>query len=527
LPVHELQLVLALQAYSIAGRLLVGERSLPPPHVLAGDFGVVYVDAGSRGDRLQGGFYAVKLALLARRHAGGGGVVESVFHPVPRAGSGDALPPVYVGAGGERVRQAATYIAELGSLLAVAAGYWSPWRGMGVDEPSRVLLVRHGPLLQMLSQYLSKPYHVEAREAERLLLYSGLDLREASWLLRLSHPCTSPTGGPNRNRVVLGLLALHLLDRLVVEALGRGYGVAGMVEDVSRSRLLVADAVAELVSSAAAGAGTLADAAAGIAGGVARAYASVRRLLGDCLCPSTDPTPFLLDTAGWSELLASMNATLVERLGGAGILSSPPPSRARLAAAASWSGALPQMSDSELLYTLHYLAGRGDSYPATPPMEHGARLEIVRYYLEERRELSCQKDAALQALQRLERLRYRYLAPTRPPRCQELQAEISSKGLQGVFKPCDLASLVTVPPAVRLEYVEGMRLSEEAVALTVYPARILVYGYPPQLLVVDRYSRISPAEMAFARELAEALVERLQPYTSFVRGWETRISTAF
>lgn len=508
---HGLQSLVAILSSGLASRLLLRKHDLPPPRVLTGGLGAAYFDASSRSFPLGLDAYLVKLAVLARIHSRRGGVEERVYHPVPVTGQG-VLPPLFLGRGGERVRQAAVYIVELAAMLAAilepSMVFW--------EKPSRILLVRHGPLLQMISHYVSKPYHVGEDEARRLLGYAGLEKSVIDELVEGARSCSS--GG----RVVLGLLALIILSRLVGEARRRGIGVAGMVEDVSRSHMLHAAMLARVIADLAArsgGAATLASMA-GRAVERCRDYYNApgnRRALDDCLCPTTSPSQLLGSRSEWDSLLAGLESVLQQRfrvgLRDAGI--------EEIEASLGWGGPLPSVSDPELLYTLYYLYD-GDRYPATAPLAHAARLKILSYYLSTASPLSCHRgsEALHEALRALRTIRYQYIAPVEPPTCKELFSLAAR--LPGI-RPCTLAGLQVVPPAIRLEYVEGTGLEEEARALALYPARILLYGYPSQLLVVDAYSRISPAELAGFREVAERLVERMQPYTVFIRGWEARV----
>ena len=510
MPLHGLQLVAGLIGHG-AGGLLAGASAVPSPSVLLEELGAVYVDAGSRGEPSGLDAYLVKLAVLVRRHSGGG-VSERVLHPVMRTKEG-VLPPILLGRGSERVRQAAVYVVELASLLAISR---RPGLVFGEDEPERLLLVRHGPLLQMISQYLSRPYVVEVEEARKLLYYAGLERGEAYELIDGSHPC-GPSGASSGS-VVLGLLALQILARLVREARRGRRGVAGMVEDVSRSRSLVAASLAGLLGSVSpdSGASTLSKAARKLRDKCMDYYEAGAQRVESCLCPSLAVDQLLDSRTEWEELLASTNRVLQERFG-YGLGNAP---RDYLEAAILWSGALPDITDSELLYTLYYMGAT--DYPATRPLSHTPRLRIIEYYASSNPLVKCTAGEIEALLGELSVLRYQYFSPVKPPSCTDLESAIASKGLG--LRPCELAALYAVPPAIRLEYVDGMPLVEHARALTVYPARIVLYGYPPQLLVVDQYSRVSLEEALAFHHLAEALVERLQPYTGFIRTWETRVA---
>lgn len=510
MPLHGLQLVAGLLGHR-AGSLLAGSSAIPSPSVLFEELGAVYVDAGSRSEPSGLDAYLVKLAILARRHSGSG-VSERVLHPVMKTKEG-ALPPILLGRGSERVRQAAVYVVELASLLAINR---RPGLVFGEEEPPRLLLIRHGPLLQMISQYLSRPYVVEVEEARKLLYYAGLERSEAYELIDGSHPCRPD--GLDSGHAVLGLLVLRVLAQLVEETRRGRRGVAGMVEDVSRSRSLVAASIAELLDSVSTDSGitTLSKPARKLRDKCMDYYEANAQRIESCLCPSLAVDQLLDSRTEWEELLASTNRVLQERFSYS--LGNAP--RDYLEAAVLWSGALPEITDSELLYTLYYMGAT--DYPATKPFSHSPRLRIIEYYTSSNPLVKCMASEIEGLLKRLSSLRYQYFSPVKPPSCGDLENAIASKGLG--LRPCELASLYAVPPAIRLEYVDGMPLVEHARALTVYPARIVLYGYPPQLLVVDQYSRVSLEEALAFHQLAEALVERLQPYTGFIRRWESRIA---
>ncbi|MEB2835827.1 MAG: hypothetical protein GSR80_000035 [Desulfurococcales archaeon] len=521
---HGLQLVAALLGTGAAGELMEGSSAIPPLEVLDGEFGVVYVDASSRGEPSGLNAYLVKLAILTRLHTPGG-VAERILHPLPTAEGGGELPPLLMGRGSENTKQAVVYAVELASLLAVAE---APEAYFGASPPRRLLLVRHGPILQMLSQYLSKPYIIDADDAVNALVYAGLERGRALEILEYTHPCEASDLGyrQNRNKSVLGLLIIRLLEDLVDKARERGYGLAGVVEDTSRSRSLVAAALASLLRARPPARGkTHRDWAKNWAESLRGAAEAVStEKMGDCLCLERELLGDLLAShKEWEEVLRAVKEVAVTRftinsieellIGG---------HEGELEASIIWSGVMPDMTDSELLYTLHYLTARKPpfDYPATRELSHSGRLAITRYYLEQKGLVRCGTAEWLErALGKLEAMRYRYLAPSDPPKCDDLAG--SRLGL----RPCELAELQTVPPAIRLEYLEGMEMLEEAVALTVYPARLVLYGYPPQLLVVDHYSRIKPSEAMAFHAIAGELARRLQPYGYFIRSWERRIAS--
>jgi len=523
LAVHGLQVVAALLGSRISDDIMISESELPRFDVLSdGEFGVAYFDAGSRDEPSGLNAYAVKLAVLARVYSGGDVVSERILYPLPKsASSGEVLPPIFVGFNRE-ARAAASYAIELAAMLATLE---DPRRIFKDYDVGKVLVVRHGPLLQVVSQYTARPYRVNVDEAEGLLAYAGLEQGRARELLEYAYECKG--NSKNRNRVVLGLLILALIAELAAKT-REGFGVAGIVEDVSRAHLLVATAVAKLIERARKQGGGGID-------GVRKLALALRDscvgyyteggdggLLEDCLCPDLDLLDLLDSRREWEELLARVESSLKQRFG----KDLWKASREEIEASLLWSGVDLGINDDELVYTLYYMAG--GIHPATRPVGHRARLKILEFYLEEKRgegkELSCYKEEDLKELiNRAESLVFEYMAPQRPPSCRELRKRVEELSLN--VKPCQLAELILTPPVVRLEYVEGMNLREEARALTLYPSMVTAYGYPSQLLLVDYHSRIGSIDISVLHQLAEKAGDRTKPYASFLRNWRLRVST--
>ncbi len=525
--VRPYQLLLALLEQHKPTDILADANSIPGVDALARDTTIFYVDAGSRGERAQADFYYLKLAVLARSNYRSQ-VEERVYHPLVKVG-GDTVPPLLVGRGGERARQAASYVVELAALLALSRQGPSLLASEGLGAPGRLILVRHGPLFQMVHHYTSKPYIVDVDDAVRLLEYAGLEPPLRRDLIDESYACSEDGRNVDRNKVVLGLLAITTLERLIEGALKDEYAVAGLVEDVSQSRLLVSATTARLVKSVLgrvsgtkSPVGLTAHLADEMRNTALKGFHNQGARITECL--SLDPGQLHQEADSrveWSQLATALSQGMLERFN----KNLEDAEVDELETIILWGRLAPDITDSELLYTIYYIAGGGDLYPAAKPLPHRPRLLLARYYLtgpQGRAKCYSEEDVE-NRLRKLERIVYQYAAPVRPPTCGEIMAMLSSQGLQGV-SPYDVAQLVSTPPAIRVEYVEGMPAVDELLALAIYPSRIVLYGYPPQLLVVDRFSRISPSETLAFRGIIEELAERVQPYTSFVRGWETRIT---
>ncbi|BES81670.1 hypothetical protein PABY_12370 [Pyrodictium abyssi] len=370
-------------------------------------------------------------------------------------------------------------------------------------------------------------FDVDRLIVEAVLGYAGLGPGEARELVDEGVLCDAS------GRVNLGLLLLSVLERLVELGRGGGFSPAGVVEDVSRSRVLVSGLLAELIWSALPRGGglTLVEkwalglfelAQAGWLG-----FLEELRSAGvepqDCFC-GEDPEPVLEGLGEWRQLVSAVHRELSTRFA---VVS--PQGPGVLEAAVYSSGAVPDYGDSELVYGLAYTRpwGSGAWVVTAPRPRRGLGPWLARS-LEEprhRRLVSCRSLEDLQ--RRVERIvgsvRYVYLVPAlpgEPPSCLELARRV--RGL----RPCDAAGLVSLPPAVRLEYVEGMRGWRELLAFLYYSSLVTLYGYPSQLLVVDKASRLHADEAAIVSELLEAMSKRLQPYTSFIRGWESRSALA-
>ncbi len=479
---------------------------------------VFFVDASAATARTAGGEASlVKLAVLHRRPQA---AWERLYAPLV---GGSGAPPVLYVPGGERIRQAIVYVVELASLLALARSQSLAGEPLG---PQRVL-IRHGPLVQQLAHYYSTAYDVEQGVAEVALRYAGLDTSLASRLVLRSRPRGAS------DRVNLGFLMGLLLDQIREETKNSGGSLlfAGVVEDTSRSRVLVADLLAEATLEAAQRyqPSTTRDMGSGVSSLVNGWAASYRRRRGhslsECLCdqsswPSADPMTLA------REFISPLQSELVSRFDTGIIQVSTLPPASMAAAALASSGALPDLTDSELLYNLVYfedcqtLGGPPCLY--TAPRSRAAVAEWARVSLGQRKRERLPTGVNEAMLADAPRsVKYSYMLVEKPPDCLELLQK--AQKLSGL-SACELAGLIDVPPAIRVEWMEpaDQAMRDRLLEALRQAARLVVYGYPPQLLVVDRASRVTLSEYLSLEVLVHELARRRQPYRGFLRGWEAR-----
>ncbi len=502
-----------------AGRVKVFTRRwprlLPAEGWPGGD--LFFVDASAVTARRQGGEASlVKLAVLHRRAGGWERLLA------PRIA--DGAPPVLYLGGGERLRQAMVYVVELASLLALSRA--ERLGGARLEGPR--ILVRHGPLLQQLSHYFSPVYDVDWDTGYAALRYAGLPAPEAASLLNESR-----AGGA---RINLGLLALRLLGGMAREAgarntrrSGEGLLFAGIVEDTSRSRVLVASLLAEIMVSRALGAGgggsridtdCLAERLLSRALDWSSSYGGVHGVdLSGCLCGDNPLASVAADDVA-RELVAPILEELRIRFRASLVGAEPlcPPLSLVEAAAAS-SGAVPDITDSELLYNLVYL-GLDPGAGFTAPRSRSAVAEWAAVSLESKRERLRPAEEPGELAWPARRVLYTYMLPDSPPSCRSLAAKARALGLQA----CSLSRLVTVAPAVRVEWLTPVDpgLLEGLLSAVYWASKLVLYKYPPQLLVVDAASRVTWSEYAGLERLAEEIARRRRPYSSFLRGWASR-----
>jgi len=428
-----------------------------------------YVDFGALGVRaLRGGGegFVLKGAVLERCDAGPR-VRERVLHPVVEAeGSRLSYLPVV---GGERLRQAAVYISELGVTLSLAR------RG-------RVLVVRHGALLQQIASYFNRVYDVDCDLLEVVLRYSLLgdeDVREIVRESRIRRP------GSRGNTCNAGLAILSLLRRLKEEA--SHATIAAVAEDLSRTRylslLVAAEAALAYAREPGLNASTLLEPAVEEAGGCLAhmglspqdARYDLARSLEELMASTLDP--------GASDSSAAVRGAAAG-LGRDGVIE------------AFYRGQLMDRlgvsSDVETLMVYRFLYGPRDE-PVTAVHDKGAlvypplKASMASNRIPEHSEHSVSEYDALEAVSGF---KFLYLTPDPTPTCRDLES-VSERLGRHVLEPLAAADLVKVRHPVKLEFVDSGRGIEKLVSHVYTQAIATLYGVPAPLIVVDQRSRVT------------------------------------
>ena len=489
---------------------------------------MLFIDAGTMSD--DRGF-VVKLALLTRLPERGK-VKESVYHPAPRIGEKWFLP-VFFSSANDKARQALTYLIELTAIYTALTNPKKVFK-KDVDE---AIVFRHGPLLQMVSQYLAEPYLVNAYDVVNALVYAGVSRGEALSLIEGSYKCISKGGvaSKDRNVVVLGLLILNLLKEINERIKqNKNMAVFGVVEDVSQSKSLLAYTISSVVYSAlhkeVAETLSTEELAFHIASSIRDKLrfrmreAEFKRILNDCICldPNSDlPTVVYNVESTWADLIERLDQVLRTRFR----KSLSKATRSEIEAAFIWSS-LTDINDAYLMYTLYYVSK--DKVPFTKPIENKARLEIFKKYLKVKEYLKCYEDPELEYLDELlNTFMYQYVAPVYPfdkLRCDQISKSLSTRSLKLDVKPCTLSNMINVPSPMRIEYISNEPLIREGLSFVYYSSILTPYGFPTQMLLVDKYSRVSISDLMSVEDLLEALSKRFKPYSVFVHKWITRKS---
>ena len=433
----------------------------------------VFVDAGSRGFRVgrRESIVGVKLAALLAE----GGREEIVYH----SPGGEPLD-MFVARLPGRAPQAATYVVELAACLAYTSqGY---------------VCIKHGPLVRVLNQLLSKAFDVERETMLGLLRYAGLDNATAREVLEESTTCDG--------RANMGMAALSLLSRL------EGKPVYGVVEDTSQSTVLGRRILAELVSRLWKLGATVEDVANAI----------------EVLVESADKSHGFSDCVGLEEhapksmveqLLSTLRYEAHTRLN----CSLSDTECVEAAASLPNTTSFLDATDDVLVHAYNLVWG---PFTATRPLQRGGIALLARDYLESssgrERFTACRNIDPQNVVKVLSKVYYAYVLPGPPPSCKQLSSLAEDLGVE----TSNLLSLVYASPPIRLESLceGGPRL--EVVAYTYLASTITVYGYPSHLLVVDRASRVGGVEALLVEVLAEKLASRLQPYTVLFRRWRYR-----
>ncbi len=475
-----------------------------------------YIDTGSRSARSVSGVaegFVVKTSVLARC-AGKEGLRERVLYPLPRR-----KPSFLVAEGGDRLRQASTYIVEVASALALASG--EARLPEGLDGWPR-LVIRHGSLLQQVGVYTNEVFSMDRDFAEALLRYSGLGEATAKELV--AEATVEKPGEPAR--VNAGVLATAILGRLRA-AIGGEASVAGVAEDTSRGRHLTLQAI------------------------IAVAGASRDKLLRDTIELGMEDLEDSPECLGDLDPEASIGGTLeavdryAKHLRSAlyGGLFDREPRRFNEAEELfrelklMTEGSLSQLvkriyerqllsryfslaSDAHFILAYNYLFAGAEGLAATERMSKSMLVApLLAVNIESKGIHERGGPGPEEAASWVEGVEYRYLSPEPPPPCKRLSMESSRLGIDRRL----LAELVSVKPPLRLEYYSGdprRDLIDYKVALAAW---ITQYGVPSQLLVVDSRSRIDEWDLGALRQLLEEKARRAMPYSTFIRDFATRI----
>lgn len=463
-----------------------------------------YVDLGARSARaLRGGAegFVLKGAVLERCERDGR-IAEIVLHPAiknPRTGSLMHLFPVV---GGERLRQAAVYLVELGLTISLAR---RPPRG-------RALVVRHGALLQQIASYFNKVYDIDCSRLRSLLLYAGLSPDEAREVEERSKMLRPEMREQTCNA---GLAVVHLLAKLKEEA--RHSDIVAVAEDLSRTRylsLLIAAKTAAAYSRRKFIAASLfmeaVEEAASCLSSMGLNIQDVRyeipmrleEVMAFTIDSSTkDPVKTLREAAGkhgFPGLIESFyRGQLLDRLGVA--------------------------SDVEPLFIYRYLYGPREA-SSTPIHDKGELVEppvVASFNSNKIGEHAAATIREADVSKAVKGFKFTYIIPDPTPTCSDL-AKLSRRLGPSIPGPQTIADLVKVRPPVKLELVDSGRDPRKLVSHIYTQARVTLYGVPAPLIVVDQRSRVTEWDASTIRSLLETLSRRVVPYSTFIRDFSTR-----
>ena len=475
-----------------------------------------YIDTGSRSARSVSGVaegFVIKTSILARC-ASEGGLRERVLYPLPRG-----KPSFLVAEGGDRLRQAATYIVEVASALALASG--EARLPGGLDGWPR-LVVRHGSLLQQVGVYTNEVFSMDRDFAEALLRYSGLG--EATARELVAEATLEVPGGPPR--VNAGVLAAAILRRLR-GAVGGDASVAGVAEDTSRGRHLTLQALLAVIERSGdelfrepvelgveeleEEPGCLGDldpeaAVAGLLNAVDRYAAHLRNAIYGGLL-DREPQSRREARALYSELAQRLSQDpggLVRRAYERQVLT-------RYFSLAS---------DTHFILAYNYLFAGTEGLAATERMSKSMLVApLLEANVESKGIHEMGGPSPGEAARWVEGVEYRYVNPEPPPPCRRLARESRRLGLDRRI----LAELVSVKPPLRLEYYASDARRDLVDTKVALAAAATQYGVPSQLLVVDSRSRIDEWDLGALRQLLEEKARRAMPYSTFIRDFATRL----
>lgn len=459
--------------------------------------GMVFIDAGSRSSvEARRSFFMVKLSTLWKS-INYEAVKYHVYEDIP----------YFISEGGSQLRQALTYIIELASALHY------------VLEEDVKIVFKHGPLIQQIQQYLREPYDIPERIAFASLRYAGLsDMRLIKDIL--AEACVG------RKSVNAGLLAASIIHRIFKEARKRNIGVYGIVENTSMSSILTISIASELIYRAySKQSGTdkasIDEVARLLSGQTAEGSAHMGDItMARCIGEKLD-IPSRYAYLYWRNIIESVT-NRAKRLG------CKLEDLVCTETSIYHEARLLDMNDISLVALRNYLIGE---VAITRPRPRSSVKLLYEITLNQRHG----QDSINQLSDHIKTIPtpcYTYVLPGPPPSCSTIREKLraSKQQVLNILNEHNVAKLYRVSPPIRVETIvksknECYALPRNlglASALIQASATITIYGFPPQFLLVDKFSRIDIYEAHIIEELARKDMERLQPYTALLRYWITR-----
>ncbi len=461
---------------------------------------IIYMDVGSRRSPARpGNLFLLKHAESLYAYRNGRLVVVHRHDSRPPLGPLLLLssPPGRL----ERVRQAARYILEIARVYALLSEH---------TETPR-LVVKHGPLVEMIAVYLNPVFNAEERVYRQVLLHAGLDNKTVDDIL-----ATGAVG----DSVNPGLLALELLRRIAEVVSRRRERIAvGVTEDTSVSRHLTAQLIYESLLAA------MSLEPASPSRALEEFHGEGLRLLDENLQASkcmSDVPP--LDPVELNDLVGRIQRRLAASASLATVTSGL--EAWRLAASVQQELSREEVVDADLVLTAVYLTGSwGTSVYVYDPLLALARAAA---------ELRLGGDEYRRVAETLDKLVHleQYVEPGAAPSCARLQELVERLHL--ATTPDTLARLAYVPLPLRVDTIalrDDSAVSEahdklvEASGLVALAASTTLYKLPPGLIEADVRSRVSLNEALILAEVSRRLAGRLKPYAVILRHWPRRAAT--
>ncbi len=495
--------------------------NLPDILLLKDDFSSVYVDAGSLADK---NGLVIRLAMLVRESKGNG-VDEKIYYPYLSLSPKEVIP-AFVSASSitdnEKIKQPLSYVIELASLISVAMKPEQYFENPHKD----LILVRHGPLIQVISQYFTTSYTIEKDLAVAALKYAGLDDDYAKELAEDAEV-------DEKGRVILGLLLLNLIIRMMEIYKRKGYVFAGVVEDVRESKIMVAHLITEFYAD------LYKRCYEKVKGGMCSEYPEILnesikeivdnlksdlgKSIKNCLCIEGSAINEAVFIETWSYLIKYIESKYIAYETSA--LSPYVKKKPVDVEATLLRGDFPlPITDEGLFYMIYFLSPKG-KVSITKPFEGAARIRELNKALANNVKNDEVREKMGSSLEELEgAFKYIYLSPIpeeQKVKCEDLKEIVS--------EPCEVARMIRVPSPIRVEYLDTNKETKELttrikrlISLTYYSSLTMGYAYPPQLLIVDKYSRVNPADLILATSLIEKFNMRVRPLSIFAHGWSNR-----